>query len=63
MKCFVCGKEFSNGKLPCGLPTGAGFCTHEGKIIDICTGCIMGGAEYLELFRIDGKGVIKNESI
>ena len=39
--CVDCGKEIIPGNRPNGLPNGVGFETKEGKIINVCTDCLI----------------------
>lgn len=41
MKCRKCGKEFNAGNREDGLPNGIGMLLRDGRMIDICTECVM----------------------
>ena len=41
MKCNECGKTFTYGNGPDGLPNGIGFVLEEGSRVDICKECVM----------------------
>lgn len=59
IKCSKCGKEFEIGNRDDGLPNGIGLPLEDGRIINVCTECIIGTdpaelAKWAEVVR-DGK--------
>lgn len=41
IKCNECGKKFLPGNDAYGIPRGVGFETADGKIINVCSDCII----------------------
>ena len=50
IRCNECDKPFTIGNRPDGLPNGCGFELQDGRIINVCTECI------IALGRHDPKG-------
>jgi len=40
IKCDICGKEFTPGNRPDGIPNGVGIVQKDGTIVNICADCV-----------------------
>lgn len=38
--CALCGKEFTDGNRPDGIPNGIGLVGKNGKQVDVCAECV-----------------------
>lgn len=49
IKCNECGKYFTSGNRPDGLPNGIGFVLNDGTKINVCTDCIIERGEEVRI--------------
>lgn len=45
MRCDICGKKIYREKRLDGLPVAVGFELEDGRIINVCTECVMEGKQ------------------